>query len=198
MSAEDDARRQTETLANYQALGRAFGTKRIDGTVFRSLLQGLGAEMLRSKTLIEDFRREVLPNETILLLEEWERAVGIPDVCFSGTGTVDQRRTDVLVKLASMGVQTADDFVELAALFGVVAQVTAGSQHSTLPLTLPFILFPDGQTMRHTIVVSLDSALAAHFTYTFPIVFGSLAISKVECIFRRLKPACCDIMFVTP
>ena len=52
------------------------------------------------------------------LLTRWESAVGIPDSCFPGTGTIDERRAHVLLKLAKMNVQTAEEFVTLGISLG--------------------------------------------------------------------------------
>lgn len=188
---------QTELLSRHLPSGRAFGAKNVQGTVTRGILQGLASEMLRNHDLIRQFRDEVLPDETTFLIEEWESAVGIPDDCFKNvSGSIEDRRRNVLAKLVSLGVQTADDFVALAALFGITATITAGSVHGTFPFKFPMIFFPDERAARHTILVDLQEPEPLGFPYTFPIVFQSAELALVECLFLKVKPAHVDVKFV--
>lgn len=179
---------QTDSLANYLPPGRAFSAKNVLGSVARLLLEGLAGELVRAAGLVDEFRRETIPDETTLFLSEWESAVGIPDDCFTGQGTVDERRRDVLVKLASVGVQTARDFVALAALFGISAKVRGGS-------LMPG-LFGSLEEARHSILVDLAGNTEV-FTFTFPITFGSDSIVFIKCLFDVLKPAHTQIVYTT-
>ncbi len=186
------------TVAAYLPPGRAFAAKAIEGTVTRSLLAGLAQELIRSESLVDEFRDQIIPDETTLFVDEWERALGIPDDCFKGAGTDAERRRDVLAKLASLGVQTAQDFVDFAALFGVTAEITAGSVHGSFPYKFPMYFFPDQRTARHTIFVNLGSATSPKFPYTFPITFGSGEIALIECLFAKIKPANVQLIFGFP
>ena len=188
---------QSEILANYFPEGRAFGGKRVAGSVSRLLLEGIAQEMLRSTDLLAEFRDEILPDETTLFIEEWESAVGIPDDCFlTMTGTIEERRRNVLAKLVSLGVQTAPDFVALAALFGITAIVKGGSTHGVVPKDLPEIIFGSDEIARHTILVDLTEQ-GLKFPYTFPIMFQSEELALVECLFQKVKPAHVDVLFTT-
>ena len=186
---------QTQSLANYMSPGRAFGAKNIVGSVTRLLLEGLAGEFVRATGVVDELRSGVIPDETILFIDEWESAVGIPDDCFDGQGDVATRRRDVLAKLASLGVQTAQDFVDLAAFFGIPATIKGGSTHGLFPFEFPMVFFPDARTARHTILIDLGG-LVDSFTYTFPITFGSAEIALVKCLFGKLKPANCDILYM--
>jgi len=189
--------RQSEILANYFPEGRAFGGKRVAGSVSRLLLEGLAQEMLRSTDLVTEFRDEILPDETTLFIEEWESAVGIPDDCFLTTsGTITERRRNVLAKLVSLGVQTAPDFIALAALFGITAVLKGGSVHGVFPYEFPMIFFPDPRAAFHTILVDLSEPPLNVFPYTFPITFQSQELALVECLFKKVKPAHVDIIFM--
>jgi uncharacterized protein YmfQ (DUF2313 family) len=187
---------QTRTLRIQFPSGLAFGAKDIPDSVFYQLLEGLAAELSRGDSVVAEFRQEILPDETTLFIDEWESAVGIPDTCLKGTGTVAERRRDVLAKLSSLGVQTAADFVALAALYGIDVIVKGGSVHGCFPFKFPIVFFPDERAARHTIMVNFDLPLLETFTYTFPITFGPPEVAVVECLFRKLKPANCDLMVV--
>ena len=189
--------RQSEILANYFPEGRAFAGKRVAGSVSRLLLEGIAQEMLRSTDLVAEFRDEILPDTTTLFIEEWESAVGIPDDCFlTTTGTIVERRRNVLAKLVSLGVQTAADFVALAALFGITAVIKGGSTHGVFPFEFPMLFFPSAKAAFHTILVDLSEPPLNVFPYTFPITFQSQELALVECLFRKAKPAHVDILFL--
>lgn len=186
---------QAQSLANYLPGGRLFKQANIRDSNFRKLLRGLAEELIRSDDFIRVYQEEIIPDETVSFIDEWEAAVGIPDACFSGVGTVAERRFHVLIKLASLGVQTAEDLVELGALFGITLDVRSGSVNGNFPFVFPWRFYNSAIEARFTIVVSFTVTEANRFPFTFPIVFGDEQIGILECLFRRLKPANCDILF---
>jgi len=177
-----DIQQYTDSLARYLPGGRLFEAAHIDGTNLRSLIEGFSMELFRVNGLIKEYCEEILPDETVKFISEWESAVGIPDDCFLGTGTIDERRTDVIVKLASAGIQTNQDFIDLAATFGVTVIVQNGTEHGVLPLTLPFILFSDRKEVRNTIFVTFTAGTPEQ-------------IAILECLFNKLKPATAIVIF---
>ncbi len=175
----------TDSLAAYVPGGRLFAAKGIEGTTFRKLLRGLAGELFRVNGLIKEYAEQIIPDKTVKFVTEWERSLGIPDDCFKGSGTIDERRRDVLVKLASLGVQTIADFEAIALIFGVVVQVVPGSASG--------IIFASKKIERFTIVINIT--LPEAFPYTFPITFGDDTTVLLECLFKKLKPANCQVLF---
>ena len=172
-------------LAHYLPGGRVFSTKNMPGEVLHDLLKGLAYELARQEVTVQELQEQFFPDGAIEFLPDWERALGIPDRCFSGTGTTAERQRDVLVKLASLGVQTATDFENLAAVFGLTVEVFAGNDYDPgLPL--------DG---RFHIVVEYTNTDGS-FTYTFPIVFGGSNGVTLSCLFNQLCPANCVVLFI--
>lgn len=201
---------QVQTLAGYLPSGRAFGAKSRPGTGTYQLLQGLAGELLRSDALIQEFRDEILPDETVLFLEEWESAVGIPDHCFSGQGTVATRRRDVLAKLVSLGAQTEADFIYIAEqIFEVNISITRATPGGGFPYTFGVNVDPpdyanqlifglSDREARFTLIVNFDDLpLTAVFPYIFPITFGTTEMVLIQCIFNRLKPANVDVLYTS-
>lgn len=175
--------------------GELFAAKSIKDSNFRKLLKGLAGELFRANGLLKEYNEEIIPDRTNKFLSEWESTLGIPDGCFTGTGTNDERRRDILTKLAALGVQTDDDFEELALVFGKV--VTVGSLAADPlfpPFDVPFttIELPDA---RFVIVVEGEDLTVSGeppYNVPFDLIVGD---SLLECVFRRLKPANCDIIF---
>lgn len=190
-----DLEQYTNSLAAYLPGGILFASKSVNNSNFRKLLRGMAGELFRSNGLLKEYSEEILPDQTVKFISEWESALGIPDDCFSGTGTIDERRRDVLVKLAALGVQTADDFIALGVTFGATVQVRAGSVNGTFPLLFPIILFDNVKQARFTIIVTFTVQQASRFPLTFPFTFGDSGIAILECLFQKLKPANCDIIF---
>ena len=185
-----------DALADYMPNGRLFEAKKIGNSNYRQLLRGIASELFTAEGYLISLNDEYLPDQTVLFLDEWESALGIPDSCFSGAGTIIERRRDILVKLASLGVQTANDFEGLGDIFGVSVKVHPGiSFSSVFPATFPFIFFNSAKEARFTIIVDFTVEEASKFTLTFPFTFGSGEIGVLECLFSKLKPANCDIIF---
>lgn len=194
---------QTSALARFMPLGKLWRAFRIESTISSKLLRGIAHEMVRIDDTIRLLESEMLPDTTTMFLDEWERAVGIPDSygCLKGTGTIAERRDRVLVKLASLGVQTASDFVDLAAVFGVVVTIQGGAYYAlhmaayTPPSHTPYIDLTDDKTARHTIVVEFGIEEGNTYPLEYPYLFGSSGLSLLECIFDRVKPANCQTYF---
>jgi uncharacterized protein YmfQ (DUF2313 family) len=192
---------QAQTIANHMPSGRAFGAKNISETVIRRLLLGLAQELIRVDAAIDLFRTDILPDETEFYIDEWESAVGIPDICLDGKGNDIERRLHIIAKLAKMNVQTPQDFEDLAAFLGVQILVTSGSVHpdyliyGAFPYTFPLIFYPSERAAHHTIIVTFTEPPQTSFTYTFPIVFGDDSQRLIQCIFSKLKPANVQIIY---
>lgn len=176
-------------LAAYMPDGDLFAAKHIADSNFRQLLRGITYELFDAQGYLCDLEEQYFPDATESFLSEWEQALGIPDDCFSGTGDVLERRRDIVVKLAALGIQTAEDFRQLAEVFGEVVAVIPGSEYTNYPLPVP----ADDQK-RYYIIIEFTPATGG-FPYTFPFTFGSDAIRILECLFVSLAPANCRVLF---
>ena len=180
-----DIEQYTDSLADYLPGGLLFASKSVKSSNFRKLLRGMSGELFRSNGLLKTYNDEIIPDLTVKFIEEWESALGIPDDCFKVTGTIDNRRKQVLTKLASLGVQTIEDFENVAAIFGVTATVFSGSGSG--------LTFSSNKVARFTIVINIT--LPERFPYTFPLTFGDGTTVLLECLFNKLKPANCKVLF---
>lgn len=168
---------QAKSLANYLPGGDVFASKNDPTAVTGQFVTALANELFRVDEDIRLYRQNIIPDETILFIDEWEKALGIPDDCFDGLGDIDTRRNRVLVKLASLGVQTDEDFVALALLFGHVVTVTQGAS-------------------KFGIIITFTVVINNAFPLTFPFKFGDQTIGILECLFLKLRPANCIVTFV--
>lgn len=96
--------------------GRAWPEAR--GPVWDQLLRSLAVELQRIDGRLADLLRERDPRTAIETLEDYERELGLPDPCFGGGQTTDERRQLVVALTLMQGGQSPEYFVALAALFG--------------------------------------------------------------------------------
>lgn len=193
MGCNPEFERHVNSLADYLPNGIMFEAKNINDSNFRQLLRGLSHELFTAQGYLCTLEEEYFPDATTLFLNEWEQALGIPDDCFSGSGTIIERRRDIVVKLSALGVQTADDFVALALVFGITVTVTALSEEAFPPFPVPFtpVSLPDA---RFIIVVTGDDILGSVPPYNVPfdLIVGE---SILECLFNKLAPENCKVIF---
>jgi len=101
----------------------------------------------------------------------------------------------VVAKLTA-AVQTATDFEELAALFGLTVEVISGIAGAGFPYVFPLLFFESVKESRFTIVVKVTDELTGGFPYAFPLVFGNGILDILQCFFNKLKPANCQVIFI--
>ena len=184
-----DIHDHTNALADFMPNGPLFEAKKISDSNFRKLLQGFASELFTAEGYIKTFDEEYSPLTTVLFIEEWESALGIPDSCFVITGTIDERRSQILTKLASLGIQTVSDFVALGLIFGKVVTVEPLDEMASPPVT---VIFPDA---RFTIVITGVGLVSGLPPYDVPFTPESNE-STIKCLFNAVKPANCKIIFV--
>jgi len=190
-----DVEYQQRILAGHLPEGDVWQNKYDLETDLGKLLLGLATEYFRVSLLIEDTMREVDVNQTNQLIREWQVSVGIPDDCLDAGGTLEEQRRNILLKLTNFGgIQTAQDFVDLAALFGFTAIVSNGTQRGVFPMLFPIRFFDNRKTAVHTIIVDLEGRRDV-FPLSFPIPFTSNITGLIECLFLELRPANCQIIF---
>jgi uncharacterized protein YmfQ (DUF2313 family) len=181
------------SLAAYLPNGKLFEAKNILGSNFNQLLRGFSGELRTAEDYLVTLEKEYFPDETVLFLNEWESALGIPDGCFDGTGTADERRENILVKLAALGVQTAQDFIDLALIFGKIVDVHPLSDEAFPPYAVPFtpVLLHEG---RFVIVVTGTDLVTGVPPYDVPFDLTG-GESLMECVFKKLTPGNCALIF---
>jgi len=82
-------------------------------------LTGIAGEFCRVGDRTEDLLREIDPNQTVELIEEWETTFGIPDECTPDTIlTIEERRAQVIQKMATIGSLSAEFYEGIGALYG--------------------------------------------------------------------------------
>lgn len=180
-------KKHADSLANYLPNGNPFFEKFNDDAELRKLLVGLAGELSRAEMAVSEQFEQRDITKTVDLITEWERALGIPDSCFPGTGPIEERRNHVLIKF-TMSVQTKEDFERIGKLLGYNdIEVTPLSQSAYPPYDVPF--FPKSlPESRFISVVRGTNILPTVPPYNVPFQVKS-GSSIIVCLFNKLKPA---------
>ncbi len=92
--------------------------------VLTQLLGALAEEFARVDGRGQTLRDEADPNATLELLPDWERVTGLPDPCVGEEQTLQARRNALLGRLAGLGGQSRQYFIDLAAALGYTVGIT--------------------------------------------------------------------------
>jgi uncharacterized protein YmfQ (DUF2313 family) len=176
-------------------------TKSSDDSVFRNLLRGLSTERKNAHDLMIELFNQHDINMTVDLIESWESAVGIPDGCFKETTNLNlsDRRRQVRAKIFMRGTWTKQNYIDLANILipGIKIEISDSSQFFTFPLPYPINFSLSEEDARYTMYVYLDKTLGQGlFPLPFPLPFSSKKANIIECIFNRIKPAWCRIVYI--
>ena len=109
----DDYLRQLQALLPQ---GSAWPRER--DAVLTKLLGVFADEFARVDRRGQDLLDEADPRTTSDLLADWERVAGLPDTCLTAEQTVQQRRAALVSKLTSLGGQSRQYFIDMAAALG--------------------------------------------------------------------------------
>lgn len=195
MLKERTQTQQADILAQYLRDDSLHEAKNRDGSTLRKILIGLASEWLNFRSKINEVSNEYNPKTTTKLIEEWEQFVGIPDDCIPVASTIEQRRLNVLLKLAGINATTEKQFKNIASILGYNIEVSNGVSTSTFPLTLPFLLISEASA-PFTIVITLPSSIQPNgFTLIFPFTLTSQQPAILDCLFNKLKPANTQLFF---
>ncbi|MDH3325183.1 MAG: DUF2313 domain-containing protein [Gammaproteobacteria bacterium] len=112
-----------DSIADYMPNDRLFGAKKIKNSALRKFVEGCAYLEMKAEDRLNQVSSEYDIRTTTDYISEWERFVGIPDDCFDISTDIQTRREQVLTKLVSFNLQTEQDFVSLAAAFGMVITI---------------------------------------------------------------------------
>ena len=182
-----------ESFSDGIPTGKEWAAKNIPDSEFNNLLKSFSQQLNRYENTINDLIQRFIPNFKNSYIVDWENLVGIPDASFTAnTFTDEERRRNIIIKLAFMNLQTAADFVALGTILGLDIEVVPDSQGSLFPLTFPILLGGDNLI---TILIK-NTAQNEVFPYTFPLTFPDKTVSLFEALCESQKPATDTIVFL--
>lgn len=165
------------------------------GSNLYKVLLAAADELARVFQRAEDLLDEAHPPTVDELLAEWEEEFGLPEVCSSGDLTLADRRLLLAAKLAQLGGQDRQYFIDVAAKMGLTI---------TIEEPQPFYVGVWGCTdpvgeiaWKFTWIVHAPPAGEAFFevatgTVGEPLV--SRGSENLGCIFTKIKPAHTEVV----
>lgn len=134
------------------------------------------------------------PRTTVNMLSDWERVLGLPDLCLSLAPTVDQRRAAVVAKATQHPSLSRAFFIKLATTLGYTITITEFRRHTVMSAVNDSVndwrwLFawqvnaPLINTHGFTVLSTVNEALSG------------TGNEILECVIRKYKPAHTHVQF---
>ena len=190
-----------DTLARHFSLGHAWQAFRTPGKTARKLLEGYAEAYEDMTRALCRLAGEIDPRTTTDLIAEWEAALSLPDACLPSADTIEKRRERILFRLSKRRWTTAQDWHDLAALFGLEIRITPGwlvQKPALYAHQYPkrYDLFPKlGRFRVYIDVLNVDFGGYNYGEadrgpgYPVPYGGGSAEYDLFKCMIERVKPA---------
>jgi len=163
--------------------------------VLTQLLAGLATELARVDGRSGDLVAQLDPRTSDEMLADWERLLGLPEICALAVSTVQERRAAAYAKLTATGGASRQYFIDLAAALGYQITIveyfrfTAGSPAG-------YALTND-EGWRHTWRVNAGATTYRHFRVGSAAgeALRSWGNALLECALTLRKPAHTTLQF---
>lgn len=193
-TGETDAASYARSLAALLPQGQAWPTD--PASTLQRVLLGLAQEMQRVDARAAALVQESDPRTTTELLSDWERSHGLPDPCVEVAQTVAERRQALMGRILSIGGQSRQFFISLAAALGYSITITEfPTEAAAISAGIPYT----GTSWANTWLVNVPVTVAVR---DFRAGAGSAGEplrswgnDVLECQFQRLKPAHTSVLF---
>lgn len=189
---------QANILAGYLRNDPLHQNKWVDGTNLRKLLIGLAEGFVEFNNNLNIFIAEGDIAKATNLLDEWEKTFGIPDDFLTNNGTIQERRINLLIKLAGLQGTLIEQFEYVINLFGYSGiQIKTAISRVQFPVEFPIPFFSEEDAPFIMYVILPDALKPPTFPLPFPIPFDNI-ISLLQSVFDKLKPANVKIIYEFP
>jgi uncharacterized protein YmfQ (DUF2313 family) len=186
---------QARVLANYLRNDNLHEAKNKEDSNLYKILIGLAEGWLDFRENAKDIIDNYNINHSLLLIEEWEKAVGIPDNVFSVASDIETRRKNVLLKIAGSKAETKEQFEKIGKILNFDIKCETGYQYCVFPLRFPLI-FATQEVMPFLIVITIDKKYQPQtFPLSFPIEFKTDQASILKLLFDKIKPSNTKLIF---
>lgn len=188
------------SLQRHIPTGMAWLAARIPGKNLYRLVDGIAEGFEDLRRALCKLARELNPYSTDELLPEWERALSLPDKCLPKVTTKQERRDRLIFRLSRRRWTTAQDWKDLAALFGLEIVVTPGwlvQKPALYPASFPkrYDLFP--KLGRFRVYINVKGFNQGGYDYGkdgrgpgYPIPYGLDPgdFDAFKCLIERVRP----------
>ncbi len=155
---------------------------------------GFGYEFSRIESSAELLLKEVIPNNSIFLLKEWESFVGLPDCTTDETATIEMRHQALSTKIKMTPSLCSKFLEEIAASRGYTIKVIDRYPHHCMR-NINYPLHPKHNWW--TVYVKVFN-YASHYMTVVDDVKTYLKINDygdLQCLLERYKPAHINLIY---
>lgn len=193
--------RSLDVLLRHFPLGSAWLAFRLPGKRANRMVSAFALAFEDAWSALCNLATELNPYSTTQLLPEWERAVSLPDPCLPSATTIEQRRAQVVFRLTKKRWVTAQDWKDLALLFGLTIRITPGwlvQKPCLYGFQYPkrYDLYPRlGRFRVYIDVMGVDFGGYDYGDrgngagYPVPYGLGDAGLTAFQCLIDRVKPA---------
>ena len=179
-----------DRLVRKLPIGGIWDAFRVDGTIARKIIESVSQEFFAAQQQIYELCSELDPATTENLISEWLRSVGLPNECNQEGDTLQEQRDQVSLLLSGQVALTEQDFIDIAAFFGVNIEIELGTCKGSYVYCYPKTFY--SSSAQFTWIVHFPDIIpSCGFPYSFAYAFepNCFVRSIVECIIRLLNPA---------
>ena len=186
---------QARILANYLRDDKLHQAKNQTDSNLYKILVGLAEGWLDFRNNANAIVDNYNINNSLLLIEEWEKAVGIPDNIFDISGDIETRKRNILLKLAGSKAETKEQFERIGKILGFDIQVEPAFKYSRFTYTFPVLLLNEGSS-PFVILVNINKSLKPNgFSFKFTFKFSIDSADILKLFFNKIKPSNTIIIF---
>lgn len=167
----------------------------LDEAAAGNLLDAWAEEFARIHGRINQLIDEADPRLTYELLTDYERIFGLPTDCMAGIDqTLEQRRNALLSQMTSIGGQSRQYFIDLAAAAGFLITITEFRPFTVGMSVADPIYGPD---WAYAWQVNAGAATVRWFSVVSGVgePLAAWGNELLECLIRRFKPAHTVVIF---
>lgn len=161
-----------------------------------NVMRAAATEFTRIDAQSDALMLEALPNQTLMLLKEWETFTGLPDCTIDDVTTIENRRGALAAKIKTVGTLSMKALEQLAAERGYKIRIVERYPHHCMrPCTYPLY----SQSNWFTAFIYVDSVTTRPAT-TLDKVTTRLTVvdsGDLECLLERYKPAHINFIYLT-
>jgi uncharacterized protein YmfQ (DUF2313 family) len=161
-----------------------------------AVARGLAPSAQRLDARAVDLLADAFPGTAYELLPEWEASLGLPDPCSGLAPTLQQRRAQVVSRLAASGGQSVPYFVSVAAALGYEITVEEFAPARAGTLRAGGAVY--GEAWAHAWRVHAPGVTVTYFSAGGSAAGEPLAAwgnASLECVLTRLRPAHTVVQF---
>ena len=199
MASQDDYGRSIQALL---PPGKAW-TRRA-GANLTKLCTALGGTFARLDAAVTEALGEASPDQATLFIDDWERALGLPDPCIGQLPDIASRRALAFARDTDDGHTTPQSMVDLALTLGYAITIKEhrGAYFGIHPVTgLPNTTFGGafgGYQWNYVWDVIAPATTVKHCAFGSPFgsPFSSWGNKELECEIRAVAPAHGFVRFI--